>query len=504
MILLKTFAKLSRSLNNFELNMRYPIFLCLLATSLCSQVAYSQTLAEKIDTLIEQQLPHAIVSVLIKDAQTGQIIYSKNANKLLSPASGTKLFTAAAALYQLKPDYTFLTTLAQKNQDFYLTFSGSPSLTIDNLTNLLLNLQKNGINTINGNIILDGSRFKPPYYAGGYSYDDLGWYYAAPSTAIILNGNAVAYEVSNAQKIGMPIQIKAKTSDPGLTIINEVITADKAQVKEHCNLNIDLKSHNKLRLYGCLAEKKAPQLLQFAITDPILLAKQVIKNTLDKNGILCKGQITTGKTPPDAKLIASIRSKNLSQLITRMLQESDNLYANSLYKQLAYSVTGEGSYKQGSFAMKKILSQHTNLDLGQLEIVDGVGARYNLTTAEQLVVLLTDLYNDKGIQPIFLNALPQAGISGSLKDRMKKTSLEKKVFAKTGTMHDISSLSGYLINTNSKTLIFSIIINGINTPISKAKSLEEQILLLCNTTGLWTNSDLIRARARGRARPNPI
>jgi serine-type D-Ala-D-Ala carboxypeptidase/endopeptidase (penicillin-binding protein 4) len=469
--------------------MRYHIFWWFFITYLFSQVACSQTLAEKIDTLIEQQLPHAIVSVLIKDAQTGQIIYSKNANKLLSPASGTKLFTAAAALYELKPDYSFLTTLAQKNQDFYLTFSGSPSLTIDNLTNLLLSLKKNGINTINGNIILDGSRFKPPYYASGYSYDDLGWYYSAPSTAVILNGNAVAYEVISGNKIGMPIQIKAKTPDPGLTIINDVITVDKAQVKEHCNLNIDIKTNNKLRLFGCLAKKKAPQVMQFAVTNPMLLAKQVIKNTLDKNGILLKGQIIPGKTPPDAKLIGSIRSKNLTQLITRMLQESDNLYANSLYKQLAYSVTGEGSYKQGSFAIKKILSQYTNIDLAQIAIVDGAGARYNLTSAEQVVVLLTDLYNDKSIHSIFLKALPQAGISGSLKDRMKKTTLEKKVFAKTGTMHDISSLSGYLINPNSKTLIFSIIINGINTPISKAKSLEEQILLLCNPISFGVTID---------------
>jgi len=126
--------------------MQYYIFLCFFVTSLFTQVVSSQPLANKIDALIEQQLPHATVGVLVKDAQTGEIIYSRNANKLLAPASGTKLFTAAAALYQLKPNYSFLTTLAKKNQDFYLSFTGSPSLTIDNLNELLLNLKKNGVN----------------------------------------------------------------------------------------------------------------------------------------------------------------------------------------------------------------------------------------------------------------------------------------------------------------------------------------------------------------------
>lgn len=449
--------------------------MCFFVTSLFSQIVCSQTLSTKINAIIEQQLPHATVGILVKDAQTGQILYSKNATKLLAPASGTKLFTAAAALYQLKSSYFFLTTLAQKNQDFYITFSGSPSLTSDNLNSLLLKLKQHGMKTIRGNIILDDSRFKPPYYSGGDSYDDLGWYYAAPSTAVILNGNAVSYEFISAKKIGKPIQIKRKTSDTGLTIINQVITVSKEQEK-HCNLNIEIKPNNTLRLFGCLVENKEPQVMALAIADPILFTKQVIKNTLNKNGILLKGHIISGKTPSDARVIASFRSKNLMHLITHMLQESDNLYADSLYKQLAYTVTGEGTYSQGAYAIKKILAQHTNIDMSQIELADGAGSRYSLVTPEQIVVLLTDLYTDKNMR--FFNALPQAGVSGTLKNRMKETSLEKQVFAKTGTMHDVSSLSGYIINPNAKTLIFSIIINGVNTPISTAKALEEKILLI--------------------------
>ncbi|CAM2761174.1 D-Ala-D-Ala carboxypeptidase [Legionella steigerwaltii] len=457
--------------------MRYSNYLWVFAAFFFNQIANSQTLSEKIDGIIAQQLPHATVGILIKEAKTGQVVYSRNADKLLSPASGMKLLTAAAALYQLKPDYRFITTLSRKNQDYYVQFTGSPSFTVDNLTSLLLNLKKNKVNAINGNVIIDSSQYQAPYYPSGTSYDDLGWYYAAPDTAAILNGNKVAYELISANELGQPAKVKPKTLPKALTLINEVVTVSKEEEKNHCSLNLEIKPNNTMRLYGCMIQEKNPKLIELAIPDPILLVKQVIKKSIDKSSIALKGKIITGVSPSDTDFIASFQSKALSKLIIHMLQESDNLYANSLTKKLGYSLTGKGTHKEGAFAIKKVLSEHTHLDLSQMEIVDGEGTRYNLVTAEQMVNLLTDLYQDQDMKTIFIKALPQAGVSGTLKDRMKKTMLEKKVYAKTGSMHDISSLSGFIINPNEKTFIFSIIINGVNQPLEKAKSLEEKILL---------------------------
>ncbi len=441
------------------------------------QIAYAQTLPEKIDALIKKELPLATVGILVKDAQTGQVIYKKNADTLFSPASNTKLFTAASALYQLKPDYHFSTTLSQKDNNFYITFTGSPSLTIAEFTDLLLKIKKNNSKTINGNIIIDSSRFKAPSYPGGVSYDDLGWYYAAPDTALILNENAETYEVISAKTLGQAVAIKPKTEEKNLTIINEVISVDKEDEKNHCSFNIEIKPHNTLKLYGCMAQAKAPKIIQLAVPDPIYMAKEIIKNTLKQNNLSLKGQIIEGKTPSDAQMIAQHQSPDLTQLITHMLKESDNLYANSLTKELAFSVTKDGSTKQGVFAMKQILAKHTNLDMNQIELTDGMGTRYNMATPKQIVLLLANLYNDKELRPIIMKALPQAGVSGTLIGRMKKTKLEKIVFAKTGTMHDITSLSGYIVNPKARTLIFSIVINGVNKPINVARALEEQILL---------------------------
>ncbi len=327
-------------------------------------------------------------------------------------------------------------------------------------------------------MIIDSSQYQDPYYPSGTSYDDLGWYYAAPDTAAILNENKVAYELISAKKLDKPVKINLKKNQPkALTLINEVVTVSKEEEKNHCSLNLEVKPNNIIRLYGCKTQDKNPKLIELAIPDPILLVKQVIQRTFDKNSIALKGKIITGILPADTQFIASFQSKMLSKLITHMLQQSDNLYANSLTKKLGYTLTGKGTHKEGAYAIKKILSEHTHLDLSQIEIVDGEGTRYNLVTPEQMVILLNDLYHDKDMKTIFFEALPQAGVSGTLKDRMKKTMLEKKVYAKTGSMHDISSLSGFIINPHDKAFIFSIIINGVNKPLVKAKSLEEKILL---------------------------
>ncbi|STX51400.1 D-Ala-D-Ala carboxypeptidase [Legionella busanensis] len=444
---------------------------------LFSNLLYAQTpLSTEIDNLINKTLPLANVGVYIKDLKTGEIVYQRNANKMFYPASNIKLLSAAAALYKLGPNYRYKTQLGKVNKDIFLIFSGSPSLTAEKLQDLLLQLPKLGINKIDGNLIVDASIFKPPFYAPGISYDDLGWYYAAPSSAIIINENAVAYDV-RATKLNKVPEFTTKVLHNPLTLINDVTTVSKAEEKEHCSLNIQLIKENQIRLYGCIAQAEQAKRMHLSVPDPELFAQEIIHQTLAKNGIELKGKVISGKAPKEVQIIAQVESDELTKLLAHMLEESDNLYADSITKLLAVTLTGDGTYKQGAYSIKTILTEHTHLDMKQLEIADGVGTRYNLITPEQLVVLLSDLYHDEAIGPTFLTILPKMGRSGTLKDRMKKTSLAGKIAAKTGSMHDVSSLSGYLAAPDGKEYIFSIISNGINTNILKAKDLEEKILL---------------------------
>ena len=87
-------------------------------------------------------LPNSNIGIVIANAKTGKIIYQKNAYQPFTPASNTKLFTAAAALYLLGPNYTYNTTLKTANSNYYLTFSGDPSFTAKDLQAFFEKLKK--------------------------------------------------------------------------------------------------------------------------------------------------------------------------------------------------------------------------------------------------------------------------------------------------------------------------------------------------------------------------
>lgn len=454
---------------------RFVLFCTLLSLQYFS--VYAGSLQQRIDEIIQEELPNATIGILIQEVESNKVIYARHAKKLLYPASNMKLFTAVAALYQFKPDYQYETALFQKGNHFYLTFSGSPAFKTSDLKALLIPLIKRDPKIISGNIYLDTSRVLPPYYAAGVSYDDLGWYYNAPSTAIILDGNAAQYDFISATKIGGPVQIKPKNGNTPLKLVNELKTVDYKQVKTHCELNIEIKAHNTLRLYGCMAQQKEPRRMQLAIPNPDLLATQVIEETLQEHQIQLQGKILYGTKPKRAKKLSSHHSEDLTQLVKYMLEESDNLYADSLTKLLGYELTQQGNYIQGRYAIQHILKKQVELNQKQLKLADGHGSRYNLASPEQITTLLLSAYRDPKIKSVFLDTLPRMGISGTLKHRMKHTILENRVWAKTGTMHDITSLSGYLIQSNGKPLAFSIIVNGINGNLGQAKRFQDKVLL---------------------------
>lgn len=436
-----------------------------------------------LDSLINKTFPHSQIGVMLQDAESGQILYQHNPDKLFSPASNIKLFTAAAALYQLSPAYHYVTALLQDDHgNIYIRFSGSPSLNTQQLKELLAIFKQRHMNNIKGNLVIDASRFSPPDYAAGISFEDIGWYYAAPSSAIILNNNAIDYEITPGTQLGKPAELKALHTENSIKLINKVITVNPLQAKKHCGLHIKIESDNVLQLYGCIAQNQATRILRLAIPNPFQLVKEKIQEILASEGVTLSGEIIEGKTPPQIQTLNLIQSAPLPELITHMLQESDNLYADSLTKMLGFALTGQGSYQQGVFAMQQILSKHTHLNMQQLQLTDGLGTRYNLVTPRQINTLLSDLYHNKSLYPLVINALPHMGQSGTLKDRMVHTILNNTIVAKTGTMHDISALSGYILLSNHRTLIFSIIENQIIGPIQKTKTLEDDILLTIVTS----------------------
>ena len=181
---------------------------------------------------------------------------------------------------------------------------------------------------------------------------------------------------------------------------------------------------------------------------------------LDKDSIFVDGPATTGTLPKNALLLCS-RSHKLVDVLDPMMKNSDNLYAESMFYQLAAS-TGASPAK-ASHGRQMILKTLQNAGVtGQYKIADGSGlSLYNYVTPELLAKLLIYAYRKSGIIRYLYVSLPIAGEDGTLKKRMKDSPAHLNVRAKTGTVTGVSSLAGYALASNNHMLVFSIINQGI-------------------------------------------
>lgn len=183
--------------------------------------------------------------------------------------------------------------------------------------------------------------------------------------------------------------------------------------------------------------------------------------TLQRNGITVAGYISHKRKPQDANCIIT-RFHTIDQILMPMLKKSDNLYAESMYYQLAASTGNRPATAKSARALERQLFEKLGLNPSRYRLADGSGlSLYNYVSAELEVRLLRYAYDNQNIYNHLLPALPIAGEDGTLKSRMRSQFTKGNVRAKTGTLEGIVSLCGYLTAANGHRICFSIINQGV-------------------------------------------
>ena len=201
---------------------------------------------------------------------------------------------------------------------------------------------------------------------------------------------------------------------------------------------------------------------------------------LSAMGISLDSVTTFEERPPlDAIQLAECRH-SIDELLLRMMKDSDNLYAECLYYQLAASFGHQPARAAHARALEKQLVKQIGLDSGRYRFADGSGlSLYNYVSPELLTMLLRYAWQEIRIYNHLAPSLPVAGMDGTLKKRMRKTAAEGNVRAKTGTLTGIISLAGYLTAANGHELCFAIINQGVLST-REARSFQDRLcVLLC-------------------------
>lgn len=451
-------------------------------------------LQQELNAIYSKLGKNANAGMIVTDPKTGQILFSKRADYLYQPASVQKLFTTSAALIELGNDFVFTTELRTNgsvtnhvlNGNLVVKFSGDPSLKSADLIALLDQLQKLGVQTINGNIILDLSEYDSVPYPPGWLWGDLTYGYAAPVGALILDRNKFAMQFIPGA-LGQHPEIHPDLPAGVIQVDNDTITTSHNQ--QYCPLTIYSGYDNHYRIEGCLDKHWGPQVRTLALRDPTALAGALIKMTFQKDGIRYTGKLYgVEQTPAEAKVLATHNSEPLVAIVKELLKKSDNLTTDTLLKKVGEQVFHQqGNWENGLTAVKQILGPRTGINFTQNLLNDGAGlSRYNLLSPVQLVKLLNYDYSNPALRDVLFQTLPIAGVDGTLHWRMTNPDVRGRVHAKTGSMTGVTALAGYVQTRDRGVLTFAMIVNGFVGKDYAYNHLEDQTCaFLANYRGRW-------------------
>ena len=197
-------------------------------------------------------------------------------------------------------------------------------------------------------------------------------------------------------------------------------------------------------------------------------------------GIVLEADTPQVKRCPESAFSVCTRFHTMDQIMQKMMKESDNLYAESMYYQIAASTGNRPASAKSARSVERQLIRKLGLDASRCKLADGSGlSLYNYLSAEQECLLLRYAYRNENIYPHLRPSLPIAGIDGTLRKRMRGTSASGNVRAKTGTLTGIITLAGYCTAANGHDLCFVILNNGIMHAVNARHFQDRVCALLC-------------------------
>jgi len=447
--------------------MRFSRFIIGLTTG----VAFSVQ-AANVDDYIRQLPDGANLALMVQKigAQAPDIDY--HGQQMALPASTQKVITALAALLQLGPDFRFTTTLESKGSvsdgvlkgDLVARFGGDPTLRRQDLRNMVAVLKKSGVQKIEGNVLIDTSVFASHDKAPGWPWNDMTQCFSAPPAAAIVDRNCFSISLYSAPKANDLAYIRIASYYP-VTMFSQVRTLARGSADaRYCELDVVAGDLNRFTLTGCMPQRSEPLPLAFAIQDGAGYAGAILKDELQQAGIGWSGTLLrqTQVNEPGT-VIASKQSAPLHDLLKIMLKKSDNMIADTVFRTIGHArFNVPGTWRAGSDAVRQILRQQANIDLGNTIVADGSGlSRHNLIApATMMQVLQYIAQHDTELN--FISMLPLAGYDGSLQYRagLHEAGVDGKVSAKTGSLQGVYNLAGFITTASGQRMAFVQYLSG--------------------------------------------
>ena len=402
------------------------------------------------------------VAVYAYDLRNGKVVESHRADAAMNPASTMKLVTTFAALRALGPDYRWVTSWLSPAEvvsgslegDIYWVGSGNPVLDQNDLLDMQTQLRERGIRRINGQLVLDRSRWSHQGSAQGFEDDAAEAFSTAPDPHML------AYKVVWAKP--------QRTASGEVRVDTNPPLPEVAQINTLRLLNGNQSECSSLKRYMNAQYRQGTLVFSGSLPEPCL-GQEIFINMLEMQDFASRsfvnhwraegGEIQSGyrigKLPERSVTLAINRSKPLVEVLADMNKHSNNVIARSVFLALGENGAGSHTEHNAAAAVRRQLVE-AGLDDEALVLENGSGlSRRERVTARMLGQMLVKAYQSR-FKQAFIDSLPIAGTDGTLKSRFKQVGAPLRL--KTGTLKNVRALAGYWLPDNNRQAPLALVV----------------------------------------------
>jgi len=403
----------------------------------------------------------ALIGVSFKEVNSSKTVVDYNSRAPMSVASVQKIVTTIPAVNTLGLDYEFTTQILKNNKDLYVKLGADPYLTSKTLKNLIKELGKYKIDTLNA-IYIDDSIVDRIEWGEGWQWDNTLNSYMPKFGAYNIDSNLLTVVVKSTS-FNAPAEIFTMPFYP-ITFKNNVVTSTSNNVSLFSR---DYVEPDYIEVFGTVLDK---QEMVIPINDLRKYFILRLKDSLKSSKIGYYGKFKKGKSPNEAILVSEYKTP-VKRAIADILQYSNNTASETLFKLAGGKYAKSTGTVEHSVDMFKEYYKAENIDTDGIKITDASGvSKNNLLTADFITNVLVNDYNKENAIKQYM-AVP--GI-GTLSNRMLY--FKDRLIAKTGTLQNVSSIAGYLTAQSGKVYAFCIIVNDPKSKNFEKKAFEEYLL----------------------------
>jgi serine-type D-Ala-D-Ala carboxypeptidase/endopeptidase (penicillin-binding protein 4) len=413
-------------------------------------------------------LPATSVSFFVREVGADNPLLAFNADRPMNPASAVKTITTLAALESLGPAFTWKTELYALGTvadgilqgDLLLKGGGDPFLVEEQLRSMLKALQRNGIEYITGNLVLDGSYFDPSVEQQESLDNQGGRSYNTNPNAVISNFQSVAFYFYPDPN-GRNVIIHTDPQLPNLKIDNRLRQVNGACRGYQRGISFNINQNDSTEV---IFEGQFPSgCLQYQMSREVLDAPGytfgLFQELWQELGGDLAGHLVLSQAPEDLEPILIWSSSPMSDVIKSINKFSNNLMTRHLLLTLGAEILGPpATVEKGIEAVTSYL-ELKGLVSNQLQLSNGAGLSRDTRVSTALLGDILQSAYASPYMPEYITSFPINGLDGTMRNRLRGNRMSGRMHIKTGTLDEVSAVAGYVYSQNNKTFVVVGIMN---------------------------------------------